>query len=69
MSLLEQDTTIKAQVDEKVKQIEFDTSNNSKEDKVEAIWDSMVYAKESKGHLPGLYYLVSWKKYLEEENI
>ena len=30
--------------------------------------DSAVYAKESAGHLLGLYYLVSWKGYLEEEN-
>ena len=37
---------------------------------MKAIWDSAVYARESKsGHLPGLYYLVSWKRYLEEENI
>ena len=36
---------------------------------VEAIRDSTVYARESEsGHLPGLYYLVSWKRYLEEEN-
>ena len=36
---------------------------------MEAIWDSVVYARESEsGHLPGLYYLVSWKRYLEEEN-
>ena len=35
---------------------------------VEAIRDSAVYARESAGHLPGLYYLVSWKGYPEEEN-
>ena len=44
--------------------------NDSGEYKVEAIWDSAVYARESEsGHLPSLYYLVSWKGYLEEENI
>ena len=36
---------------------------------VDGIWDSAVYAKESAtGQLPGLYYLVSWKGYPEEEN-
>ncbi len=43
---------------------------NSKEYEVEAIRDSVVYAKESDSgyHLLGLYYLVSWKGYPEEEN-
>ena len=43
--------------------------NDSGEYKVEAIQDSTVYARElESGHLPGLYYLVSWKRYPEEEN-
>ena len=42
--------------------------NKGGEYKLEAIRDNMVYTKESAGHLPGLYYLVSWKDYLEEEN-
>ena len=37
---------------------EFDAGDN-KEYKVEAIKDSVVYAKEAERHLPGLYYLVS----------
>ncbi len=42
---------------------------DSKEYEFEAICDNEVYAKESdSGHLPGLYYLVSWKGYPEEEN-
>ena len=41
-------------MDEKVTELNFETGN-SKEYKVEAIWDSTVYARESKGHLPGLY--------------
>ena len=45
----------------------FDAGNN-KEYKVEAIIDSAVYAKEAERHLPGLYYLVSWKGYLEEKS-
>ena len=59
MSLLKQDTTKKGRVDENA--IELDVgNNNSGEYKVEAIWDSAVYAKKSEsGHLPGLYYLVS----------
>ena len=41
---------------------------DDKEYEVEAIRDSAVYAKEADEHLPGLYYLVAWKGYLEEEN-
>ena len=50
--------------------MEFDVGDDkSGEYKVEAIRDSAVYARESEsGHLPGLYYLVSWKRYPEEEN-
>ena len=66
VSLLEQDTTKK----ERVKKVpELDADNNSKEYKVEAIWDRAVYAMESElGHLPRLYYLIAWKYYFEEEN-
>ena len=64
MSLLEQDTT------EKWREFsvpEFEPGDD-KEYKIEAIWDSVVYAKESEsGHLLGFYYLVSWKRYSEEE--
>ena len=50
--------------------MEFDTGDNGEKYNVEAIWNNAVYARESEsGHLPGLYYLVSWKGYLEEENI
>ena len=49
-------------------ELEFDVSD-SKEYKVEAIWDSAVYMMELKsGHLLSLYYLVAWKGYPEEEN-
>ena len=70
MSLLEQDTTRKKQVDEEIRQIEFNAGDDeSGEYKVEAIRDSAVYVRESKsGHLPDLYYLISWKWYPEEEN-
>ena len=67
MSLLEQDITRKEQVDKKVTKLEFQASN-SKKYKVKAIWDSAVDASKAKSYLPGLYYLVAWKKYLKEEN-
>ena len=68
LSLLEQDTTRKGRVHgENVE--ELDAVDDNGEYEVEAIWDSAVYARESEsGHLPGLYYLMSWKKYPEEEN-
>ena len=65
MSLLEQDTTKKEQ---EFSVPEFEPGDNDKEYEVEAIQDSAVYAKEVDGYLPGLYYLVVWKGYLEEEN-
>ena len=66
--LLEQDTTRKGRVSKKIP--ELDGGNKDSEDyEVEAIWDSAVYANESEsGHLPGLYYLIAWKSYPEEEN-
>ena len=59
VSLLEQDTTRKRRVSEKV--LELDAGDkDSEEYKVEAIWDSAVYVNKSEsGHLPGLYYLVA----------
>ena len=67
MSLLEQDITRKGQVDNE--NVELDAGNENGEYEVETIRDSDVYARELKlGHLPGLYYLVSWKRYPEEEN-
>ena len=68
MSLLEQDITRKERVHEGDVE-ELDTIDDSGEYKVKAIWDSVVYAIESEsGHLPGFYYLVSWKGYPEEKN-
>ena len=57
-------------MDKEVKQIEFEAGNNdSRKYKIEAIWDSAIYARESESsHLPGLYYLVSWIRYLKEKN-
>ena len=68
ISLLEYDTTRKKRVDKRVTELKLEASN-SKEYKVEAIWDSAVYTSESEsGQLPGLYYLVAWKRYSKKEN-
>ena len=66
VSLLEQDTTRKGR-EFSVPEFELEPGDD-KEYKVEAIRDSAVYAKEADGHLSGLYYLVAWKGYPEEEN-
>ncbi len=48
-------------------QIELD-NGVSKKYKVKAFCNITTYVKELEGHLPGLYYLVSWKGYPKEEN-
>ena len=65
MSLLKQNITRKERAHKNVTEFK---AGDSKENKVEAIWDSAVYANKAEGHLPGLYSLVAWKRYLEEEN-
>ena len=57
-------------MDEKTaEQLEFKAGGNNEEYEMEGICDSAVYARESEaGHLPGLYYLVSWKGYPEDES-
>ena len=65
VSLLEQDITKKGRVNDM--QLEFEAGDN-KEYEVDGIGDSAVHANESAGQLPGLYYLVLWKSYREEEN-
>ena len=48
---------------------ELDASNkNSKEYKVEVIWNSAFYTKESEDHLLDFDYLVTRKNYLKKEN-
>ena len=70
VSPLEQNTTKKEWVDDDENNAAELDAGNSREYEVEAIRDSTVYARESKsGHLSGLYYLVLWKGYPEEENI
>ena len=54
--LLEQDIT-KKEWDKKV--LELNTSNKkSRKYKIEIIWNSAIYAKESKDYLLKLYYLI-----------
>ena len=56
MSLPEQNTTRKGQVNEKFTELE---AGNNKEYKIEAVRDSAVYVNKVEGHLPGLYDLVA----------
>ena len=69
MSLLKQDTTRKERMNKLFlePELKFDAGNNKKY-KVKAIINSAVFAKEAEGHLPSLYYLVSWTGYPEEES-
>ena len=57
ISLLEQDTIKKEQVDKKFTELEFE-AGASKKYKVEAIQDSTVNANKAKDYLPGLYYVI-----------
>ncbi len=52
---------------ESEKKLEFETRGN-KEYEIEAIIDNAVYGQQANDQIPGLYYLVSWKGYPEEEN-
>ena len=40
--------------------------SNKKIFKLEKIWNSKIYIRESKNHLLKLYYLVFWKNYLNK---
>ena len=48
--------------------IELEAIDNSKEYKMKAIINSTISGNKVKSYLPGLYYLVAWKKYPKEEN-
>ena len=49
-------------------ELEFNVSNNKKY-KVKTIINSAIYTKEIEEHLPGLYFLIFWKDYIEEKSI
>ena len=68
MSLLEQNTIRKEQMDQKFTKLEFE-AGVSEEYKMKTIYDNTIYLNKAKSHLPSLYYLVAWKRYPEEENI
>ncbi len=63
VSQMKQNTTRKGLVDKTTSRLDFESVGDGKKYEVEAICDGAVYAKESDSghHLPGLYYLVSWK--------
>lgn len=69
MSLLEQDSNKKKQVNKNV--IKLDVGNNkNKEYKVKVICNNATYRKESKlDHLLEAYYFMSWNNYPEEKKI
>ena len=67
LSLLEQSIIQKEQINKKIIELECN-AGNSQEFKVEAVWENAIYANKAEGHLPGLYYLIVWKRYFEEEN-
>ena len=67
--MLEQDTTRKGRVNEKILQLKFKDNSEGEEYELEAICNNTIYVKESEsGQLPGLYYLISWKDFPEGEN-
>ncbi len=49
------------------KEVEFEAKDN-KEYEVKVIIDSAVYGQQANDQMPGLYYLLAWKDYPEEEN-
>lgn len=58
MSFLEQDITKKKWVEEKLIEFDFDIGN-SKEYKIQAMQDSVVYVSKAERHLLGFYYRVA----------
>ncbi len=52
---------------ESEKDLEFEAASD-KEYKVKPIIDNAIYSQQANDQMPGLYYLISWKGYLEEEN-
>ena len=66
--MLKLDITKKERMNDIQLDFKFKIGNNE-EYEVDSIWDSTVYAKKLiKNQLPGLYYLILWKSYSEEEN-
>ena len=52
-----------------MEKLKFEVGDNNEKYKVESICNSAVYTRELEaGYLLGLYYLVSWKSYSEDES-
>lgn len=56
--LVKHNITRKRWVNEIITQLKFEAYDNDKEYKIEKIWDSTIYTKESGNYLSRLYYLV-----------
>lgn len=72
MSLLEQDTTRKGQINKELANFEPDSEldiRNDKDYEVESIRNSAVFAKEAQSQLSDLYYLISYQNFPEEEDM
>lgn len=55
-------------MDYKMSKLDLDTSN-SKEYKIETIWDIIIYIYKTEDYLTSLYYLVAQKDYFKKVNI
>ena len=59
MSMLEQNTTKKRQIDKKISELDI-SNKDDKEYKVGAIWDNAIYVEElGSGVLSSIYYLIA----------
>ena len=67
--MLKQITSRKRRVDKKTLQLKFEDNNKGEKYEVETICNNGIDVIESEsGQLSDLYYLISWKHFLEEEN-
>lgn len=70
VSLLESIISKKKLEDIMIFRLESQDNCNGKEYKFETIYNSKIYAQNSdSSYLLSFYYLISWKRYLEKENI
>lgn len=70
MSPLKQNNIRKWPVDKTILKLEFESNDSNWEKyKVETFCNGAIYANSSENdYLPVLYYQVSWKDFLEEDN-
>ena len=68
--MLEQHITKNGQVDKNTLQLEFENNDKGEKYEVEVICESAIYIMKSEsGTFLGMYYLITWKSFQEEENI